>query len=148
MQVRPNTMCREPLAYAAGPTPGPSKPASSTPHGAMSAVAGAFPNPCLPRAHPDTSLENCIKSSTLPTSSFMSLTPATRWARYVKNVVDYIRKEKAHKQIVYLINKVELVPGWVTVSSFSVCPLVLFMLCYGSPTPLTSQGRVFALLSK
>lgn len=32
------------------------------------------------------------------------------------NIVEYIRKEKAHKQLVYLINKVDLVPGWVTVS--------------------------------
>ena len=33
-----------------------------------------------------------------------------------KSVLDYIRKEKAHKQIVLIINKCDLVPNWVTVS--------------------------------
>jgi hypothetical protein len=34
-----------------------------------------------------------------------------------KPVVEYIRKEKAHKHLVYVLNKVDLVPTWVTVSS-------------------------------
>jgi nuclear GTP-binding protein len=33
-----------------------------------------------------------------------------------KSVLDYMRKEKAHKQIVLIINKCDLVPNWVTVS--------------------------------
>lgn len=32
------------------------------------------------------------------------------------SVLDYIRKEKAHKQTVLIINKCDLVPSWVTVS--------------------------------
>ncbi|KAJ9104555.1 GTPase required for pre-60S ribosomal subunit nuclear export and maturation [Naganishia friedmannii] len=31
-----------------------------------------------------------------------------------KPVVDYLRKEKAHKQLIYVLNKVDLVPTWVT----------------------------------
>jgi nuclear GTP-binding protein len=31
-------------------------------------------------------------------------------------VVDFLRKEKGHKQLVYVLNKVDLVPTWVTVS--------------------------------
>lgn len=33
-----------------------------------------------------------------------------------KPVVEYLRKEKAHKHLVYVLNKVDLVPTWVTVS--------------------------------
>jgi nuclear GTP-binding protein len=33
------------------------------------------------------------------------------------SVLDFIRKEKAHKQVVLIINKCDLVPSWVTVSS-------------------------------
>ena len=33
-----------------------------------------------------------------------------------KSVLGYMRKEKAHKQIVLIINKCDLVPNWVTVS--------------------------------
>jgi hypothetical protein len=33
-----------------------------------------------------------------------------------KSVLDYMRKEKAHKQIVLIVNKCDLVPNWVTVS--------------------------------
>ena len=31
------------------------------------------------------------------------------------SVLEYIRKEKAHKQVVLVINKCDLVPNWVTV---------------------------------
>ncbi len=34
-------------------------------------------------------------------------------------VVDFLRKEKGHKQLVYVLNKVDLVPTWVTVSGHS-----------------------------
>lgn len=33
-----------------------------------------------------------------------------------KPVVEFLRKEKAHKQLIYVLNKVDLVPTWVTVS--------------------------------
>ncbi|EJT48833.1 hypothetical protein A1Q1_02168 [Trichosporon asahii var. asahii CBS 2479] len=33
-----------------------------------------------------------------------------------KPVVEYLRKEKAHKHLVYVLNKVDLVPTWVTFS--------------------------------
>jgi len=35
-----------------------------------------------------------------------------------KPVVEYLRKEKAHKHLVYVLNKVDLVPTWATVSYF------------------------------
>jgi nuclear GTP-binding protein len=31
------------------------------------------------------------------------------------SVLEYIKKEKAHKQVVLIINKCDLVPNWVTV---------------------------------
>ena len=34
-----------------------------------------------------------------------------------ESVLEYIRKEKAHKQVVLVINKCDLVPNWVTVIS-------------------------------
>jgi nuclear GTP-binding protein len=42
-----------------------------------------------------------------------------------QSILDYIRKEKAHKQVVLIINKCDLVPNWVTVSAsfgLRVCP--------------------------
>jgi nuclear GTP-binding protein len=33
-----------------------------------------------------------------------------------ESVLEYIKKEKAHKQVVLVINKCDLVPNWVTVS--------------------------------
>ena len=33
-----------------------------------------------------------------------------------QSVLDYIKREKAHKQVVLVINKCDLVPNWVTVS--------------------------------
>lgn len=35
-----------------------------------------------------------------------------------ESVLEYMRKEKAHKQVVLVINKCDLVPGWVTVRLF------------------------------
>lgn len=34
------------------------------------------------------------------------------------SVLDYIKKEKSHKQVVLVINKCDLVPNWVTVCSY------------------------------
>jgi nuclear GTP-binding protein len=36
------------------------------------------------------------------------------------SVLEYIRKEKAHKQVVLVINKCDLVPNWVTVRPVTV----------------------------
>jgi nuclear GTP-binding protein len=36
-----------------------------------------------------------------------------------ESVLEYIRKEKAHKQVVLVINKCDLVPNWVTVCHLS-----------------------------
>lgn len=33
-----------------------------------------------------------------------------------ESVLEYVKKEKAHKQVVLVINKCDLVPNWVTVS--------------------------------
>lgn len=34
-----------------------------------------------------------------------------------ESVLEYLKKEKAHKQVVLVINKCDLVPNWVTVSA-------------------------------
>lgn len=36
-----------------------------------------------------------------------------------KPVVEYLTKEKTHKHLVYVLNKVDLVPTWVTVSALT-----------------------------
>lgn len=33
-----------------------------------------------------------------------------------ESVLEFVKKEKAHKQVVLVINKCDLVPNWVTVS--------------------------------
>jgi len=52
-----------------------------------------------------------------------------------KPVVEYLRKEKAHKHLVYVLNKVDLVPTWATVSQF-VLPCVNFFLLLPSDSML------------
>lgn len=66
-----------------------------------------------------------------------------------KPVVEFLRKEKAHKQLIYVLNKVDLVPTWVTVSmtfttvsfflSFSSSSFRLLSLV-ATATPHSSQG--------
>lgn len=51
-----------------------------------------------------------------------------------KPVVEFLRKEKAHKQLIYVLNKVDLVPTWVTVSS-RIIPLFLFL-----PSPIIAYA--------
>ena len=48
-----------------------------------------------------------------------------------ESVLDFIRKEKAHKQVVLIINKCDLVPNWVTVSWASVSSLFPSLLHHG-----------------
>ena len=60
-----------------------------------------------------------------------------------KPVVEFLRKEKAHKQLIYVLNKVDLVPTWVTVSRALPFRLFLFFFpLYNSPceNPHSSQG--------
>ena len=51
-----------------------------------------------------------------------------------KPVVEYIRKEKAHKHLVYVLNKVDLVPTWVTVSQ-------IFLSAFIHPFPSHTQVK-------
>lgn len=57
-----------------------------------------------------------------------------------KSVLDYMRKEKAHKQIVLIINKCDLVPNWVTVSIVSTTHLIIPPSSQGSAQFLTSES--------
>jgi hypothetical protein len=60
-----------------------------------------------------------------------------------KPVVEYLRKEKAHKHLVYVLNKVDLVPTWATVSQFvlSLCQF-LFNLPLLLYAPHASHARI------
>lgn len=42
-----------------------------------------------------------------------------------ESTLEYIRKEKAHKQVVLVINKCDLVPSWVTVCRLSLFHYIL-----------------------
>jgi nuclear GTP-binding protein len=44
-----------------------------------------------------------------------------------ESVLEYIRKEKAHKQVVLVINKCDLVPSWVTVCPSSTSCIVRWL---------------------
>ena len=35
-----------------------------------------------------------------------------------KNVENYLAKEKSHKNLIFILNKCDLVPTWATVSHF------------------------------
>lgn len=70
-----------------------------------------------------------------------------------KPVLDFLKKEKAHKGVVFVLNKVDLVPTWVTVrppssrrllKSFSF--LFLFPLHFSTLVPLF-KSRPFARIS-
>lgn len=52
-----------------------------------------------------------------------------------ESVLEYMKKEKAHKQVVLVINKCDLVPNWVTVS-FSRFPCAAF--------PKDAAGKVYS----
>ena len=42
-----------------------------------------------------------------------------------QSVLDYIKKEKSHKQVVLIVNKCDLVPNWVTVGIYVLRDFVL-----------------------
>lgn len=55
-----------------------------------------------------------------------------------KPVLDFLKKEKAHKGVVFVLNKVDLVPTWVTVSTSSasfrsLSPSLSFLFLVPSP---------------
>ncbi|KAG9026513.1 GTPase required for pre-60S ribosomal subunit nuclear export and maturation [Tulasnella sp. JGI-2019a] len=137
-------------SYAAGPTPGPSKPAGSTSHGAMSAVAGAYAPVPEPMFAKGTSrrifgeLYKVIDSSDVIIHVLDARDPL---GTLCQNVVDYVRKEKSHKQIVYLINKVDLVPGWVTQRYLSyLTPQAPTLAFHASQTHSFGKGALIQLL--
>jgi len=49
-----------------------------------------------------------------------------------KHIEEYLRREKPHKQLVFVLNKVDLIPTWATVistsSSTALFTVVLFFL--------------------
>lgn len=56
-----------------------------------------------------------------------------------KPVVEYLRKEKAHKHLVYVLNKVDLVPTWVTVS---ICFVLLYIIPFQHHTPVKAMSAL------
>ncbi|KAB5591186.1 hypothetical protein CTheo_5360 [Ceratobasidium theobromae] len=64
-----------------------------------------------------------------------------------KSVTDYLRKEKAHKQVVLLLNKCDLVPTWVTARYIShlskIYPTLAF---HASLTHSFGKGSLIQLL--
>ncbi|KAG8883227.1 GTPase required for pre-60S ribosomal subunit nuclear export and maturation [Tulasnella sp. 332] len=138
------------FAGSSGPTPGPSKPAGSTSHGAMSAVAGAYAPVPEPMFAKGTSrrifgeLYKVIDSSDVIIHVLDARDPL---GTLCQNVIDYVRKEKAHKQIVYLINKVDLVPGWVTQRYLSyLTPQAPTLAFHASQTHSFGKGALIQLL--
>lgn len=65
-----------------------------------------------------------------------------------ESVLDYLKKEKAHKQVVLVINKCDLVPNWVTVSPrVIVTPtrstnILLIGKIYTTPYPKVPYNRL------
>ncbi|PVG01829.1 NGP1NT-domain-containing protein [Serendipita vermifera] len=64
-----------------------------------------------------------------------------------KSVLEYIKKEKAHKQVVLIINKCDLVPSWVTARYIqhlsTMYPTIAF---HASPTHSFGKGSLIQLL--
>jgi GTPase Era involved in 16S rRNA processing len=58
-----------------------------------------------------------------------------------KPVVEYLRKEKAHKHLVYVLNKVDLVPTWATVSHLVLVFGYATRSFLHLPIPHSSQDR-------
>ncbi|KAG8953606.1 GTPase required for pre-60S ribosomal subunit nuclear export and maturation [Tulasnella sp. 419] len=63
------------------------------------------------------------------------------------SVIEWVRKEKAHKQVVYLINKVDLVPAWVTQRYVSyLTPQAPTLAFHASQTHSFGKGSLIQLL--
>ena len=52
-----------------------------------------------------------------------------------ESVEAYLAKEKRGKKVVYILNKVDLVPGWVAVSRISFRLVSASFLCFLPPLP-------------
>ena len=57
-----------------------------------------------------------------------------------ESVLEYIRKEKAHKQVVLVINKCDLVPSWVT-----VCHLTSNCIMHSCETSDSMTGTIYPI---
>jgi nuclear GTP-binding protein len=63
------------------------------------------------------------------------------------SVLDYMRKEKAHKQVVLLLNKCDLVPAWVTARYIQhLTPQFPTIAFHASPTHPFGKGALIQLL--
>lgn len=49
------------------------------------------------------------------------------------SVIDYLKKEKSHKQIVFVLNKCDLIPTWVTVRILSSRYPIFFLRLFVGP---------------
>lgn len=56
-----------------------------------------------------------------------------------KPVLDFLKKEKAHKGVVFVLNKVDLVPTWVTVSCSSAFFSVFLSFRFSPSSPSLSS---------
>ncbi|VDC04198.1 unnamed protein product [Peniophora sp. CBMAI 1063] len=64
-----------------------------------------------------------------------------------ESVLDYIRKEKAHKQVVLVINKCDLVPNWVTARYIQhLTPRYPTIAFHASPNHSFGKGALIQLL--
>ncbi|KZT22646.1 NGP1NT-domain-containing protein [Neolentinus lepideus HHB14362 ss-1] len=64
-----------------------------------------------------------------------------------ESVLEYIRKEKAHKQVVLVINKCDLVPNWVTARYVQhLTPRYPTLAFHASPTHAFGKGALIQLL--
>ncbi|KAF9535719.1 NUC091 domain-containing protein [Crepidotus variabilis] len=63
------------------------------------------------------------------------------------SVLEYIRKEKSHKQVVLVINKCDLVPNWVTARYIQhLTPLYPTIAFHASPNHSFGKGSLIQLL--
>ncbi|EPQ60015.1 NGP1NT-domain-containing protein [Gloeophyllum trabeum ATCC 11539] len=64
-----------------------------------------------------------------------------------ESVLEYVRKEKAHKQVVLVINKCDLVPNWVTARYIQhLTPRYPTIAFHASPTHAFGKGALIQLL--
>ncbi|PCH34407.1 NGP1NT-domain-containing protein [Wolfiporia cocos MD-104 SS10] len=64
-----------------------------------------------------------------------------------ESVLEYIRKEKAHKQVVLIINKCDLVPSWVTARYIQhLTPRYPTLAFHASPNHSFGKGSLIQLL--
>lgn len=60
-----------------------------------------------------------------------------------ESVLEFIRKEKAHKQVILVINKCDLVPNWVTVSATNPGTPVDSMMIYPLAYDVILSGSIY-----